>query len=208
MTGPDDSLAAWSDALAAATATPAGGSAAAIGGALAAALVEMVASLTKARESYAGARTEVAAAADQAASLRRRLMELATEDATAFQDVMTALALPRGTEAEIAYRNSARADALKGAASVQYELMLLAGQTAELAEALIERGLRSAVGDAAAAVFLAAAACRSGYWAIRSNLRRIYEDSEADRLAAAAIERFEQVEALERRVELRLGERV
>jgi hypothetical protein len=57
-------------------------------------------------------------------------------------------------------------------------------------------------------VFLAAAACRSAYWAIRSNLRRIYEDAEADRLAAAAIERLELVEALERRVQLRLRERV
>jgi len=208
VTGPENSLAAWTDALAGASATPAGGSAAAITGALAAALVEMVARLTVARESYAGTRSEAAAAAEQAAGLRHRLLELATEDATAFQDVMSAIALPRGTEAEIAHRKSARADALKGAAGVQYELMLLAGQTTELAEALVENGLRSAVGDAASAVFLAAAACRSAYWAIRSNLRRIYEDPEADRLAAAAIERLELVEALERRVQLRLGERV
>jgi formiminotetrahydrofolate cyclodeaminase len=208
VTGPDDSLAAWTDALAQATATPAGGSAAAISAGLAAALVEMVGGLTAARESYAGSRSEAAAATEQAAGLRRRLLELATEDAAAFQDVMTALALPRGTEAEIAHRKAARADALKGAASVQYELLLLAGQAAELAEALVERGLRSAVGDAASAVFLATAACRSAYWAIRSNLRRIYEDPEADRLAAAAIERLELVEALERRVQFRLGERV
>jgi len=206
--GPDDSLAAWTDALAEASATPAGGSAAAIDGALAAALVEMVARLTVARESYAGSRSEAATAAEQAAGLRRRLLELASEDAAAFQDVMSAIALPRGTEAEIAQRKSARADALKGAASIQYELLLLAGQTTELAEGLVEHGLRSAVGDAASAVFLAAAACRSAYWAIRSNLRRIYEDPEADRLSAAAIERLELVEALERRVQLQLRERI
>jgi formiminotetrahydrofolate cyclodeaminase len=208
VTAPDDSLTEWTDALAAPTATPAGGSAAAIGGALAASLVEMVATLTRGRESYAGIRSEAAAAADRAAGLRRRLMELAVEDAAAFEDVMTALGLPRGTEADIARRNAARSDALKGAASVQYELLLLAGETTELAEALVERGLRSAIGDAASAVFLAVAACRSAYWAIRSNLRRIYDDPEADRLAAAALERLELVEALERRVQLLLGERV
>jgi formiminotetrahydrofolate cyclodeaminase len=201
-------LSRWTDALAAGTATPAGGSAAAIGGALAASLVEMVATLTTGRESYAGIRSEAAQAAEQAASLRRRLMAIAVEDATAFEEVMAALSLPRGTEAEIAQRNAARADALKGAASVQYELLLLAGQVTELAEALVERGLRSAVGDAASAVFLSVAACRSAYWAIRSNLRRIYDDPEADRLAAAALERLELVEAIERHVQLQLGERV
>ena len=208
MTAPDDSLRSWTDALAAGTATPAGGSAAAISGALAASLVEMVATLTSGRESYAGIRSEASEAAEQAAGLRQRLMALAVEDATAFGDVMAALGLPRGTEAEIAQRKAARADALKGAASVQYELLLLAGQTTELAEALVERGLRSAVGDAASAVFLAVAACRSAYWAIRSNLRRIYDDPEADRLAAAALERLALVEALERRVQFLLGERV
>lgn len=208
MTGPDDTLAAWAEALAAATATPAGGSAAAIGAALAAALVEMVAGLTVARESYAGSRSEAAAALEQAKGLRDRLMALAAEDVEAFREVMNALALPRETETEIACRNAARADALKGAASVQYELLLLAAQVTELGEGLVEHGLRSAVGDAAASVFLAAAACRSAYWAIRSNLRRMYEDPEAERLTGAAIERLELVEALERRVQLRLGERV
>ncbi len=208
MTGPEDSLSRWTEALAAGTATPAGGSAAAIGGALAASLVEMVATLTSGRESYAGIRSEAAKAAEEAATLRRRLMHIAVEDAAAFEEVMNALNLPRGTEAEIARRNSARADALKGAASVQYELLLLAAQAAELAEGLVERGLRSAVGDAASAVFLSVAACRSAYWAIRSNLRRIYDDPEADRLAAAALERLALVEAIERQVQLELGKRV
>jgi methenyltetrahydrofolate cyclohydrolase len=208
VTGPDDSLSRWTDALAAGTATPAGGSAAAIGGALAASLVEMVATLTSGRESYAGIQTEAAKAAEEAATLRRRLMNIAVEDAAAFEEVMNALNLPRGTEAEIAQRNAARADALKGAASVQYELLLLAAQAAELAEGLVEHGLRSAVGDAASAVFLSVAACRSAYWAIRSNLRRIYDDPEADRLAAAALERLALVEAIERHVQLELGKRV
>jgi len=80
VTGPDDSLSRWTDALAAGTATPAGGSAAAIGGALAASLVEMVATLTSGRESYAGIQTEAAKAAEEAATLRRRLMTIAVED--------------------------------------------------------------------------------------------------------------------------------
>jgi len=208
VTGPDDSVAAWADALAGATATPAGGSAAAIGGALAGALVEMVAKLTTARDSYADIRTQTSAAGQRAMTLRTRLLELAVEDATSFRDVMAALALPRGTEAEIARRNAVRAEALKAAAGVQYELLLLAGEVADLGEELVARGLRSAVGDAASAVFLAAAACRSAYWAIRSNLRRLYDDPEAERMMAGALERLEQVAAAEKRVAVELSERM
>jgi formiminotetrahydrofolate cyclodeaminase len=208
VTGPDDSIGAWSDALAGPSATPAGGSAAAIGAALAGALVEMVAGLTTARDSYVHIRTETQAAKARAAALRGRLLALAAEDAATFRDVMDALALPRDTEAEIAYRNAARAEALKGAAGLQYELLLLSGEVADLGEELVARGLRSAVGDAASAVFLAAAACRSAYWAIRSNLRRLYDDPEAERMMAGALERLEEVAVVEKRVVVELSERM
>lgn len=208
MLPPNDSLQAWTDAVAAPTPTPAGGSAAAIAAALGASLVEMVATLTAGRQSYADVHQESTAAVDRAGPLRRRLLELASEDATAFEAVVEAAALPRTTEAEIARRNAARWDALKSAAAVQYEVLLLAGEVADLAEGLTKHGLRSAVGDAATAVFLAAAASRSAYWAIRSNLRRVYDDPEAQRLRDAALERLEMVEATERRTAVVLSERM
>src|SRR5688500_4259659 len=111
----------------------------------------MVAGLTATRASYAETRPESEVIADRADRLRRRLLALAEEDAETFREVLEALALPRNSEAEIAHRNEARADALKAAAAVQYELVLLAGETADLAESLVLRGLRSAVGDAATA---------------------------------------------------------
>ena len=210
MSGPDAaaSLTAWCDALAARNATPAGGSAAAIAAGLGAALVTMVAGLTAMRASYAEARPESEAAVERADFLRRRLLVLAEEDAETFREVLEALALPRNSEQEIARRSAARDDALKAAAAVQYELVLLAGETADLAEALVQRGLRSAVGDAGTAVFLAAAGARAAYWAIRSNLRRLHDDPEAERMVDAALERLELVEATESRVQRRLAEQI
>jgi formiminotetrahydrofolate cyclodeaminase len=210
VSGPDASapLVEWSDALARRSATPAGGSAAAIAAGLAAALVAMVAGLTASRASYAEIRPESDAAGERAEILRRRLLTLAEEDAETFQDVLDALALPRTSEEAIARRNAARDDALKAAAAVQYELLLLAGETTDLAEALVLRGLRSAVGDAGAAVFLAAAAARAAYWAIRSNLRRLHDDPEADRMVEVALERLELVEGAEARVRMRLAEQL
>ncbi len=210
MSGPDPStpLAEWANALAERTATPAGGSAAAIASGLAASLVAMVAGLTASRESYSEVRLESEAAAERADRLRQRLLALAEEDAETFRDVLEALGMPRSSEEEIARRTEARDDALKAAAAVQYELLLLAGETADLAESLVLRGLRSAIGDAATAAFLAAAGARAAYWAIRSNLRRLHEDREAVQLAQAALERLELVEGAETRVRMRLAERL
>jgi len=210
VSGPDVSapLTTWCDALAGRTATPAGGSAAAIAGGLAASLVAMVAGLTASRASYAEARPESEAAAERAEVLRGRLLSLAEEDAATFREVLEALALPRSSEEEIARRTAARDDALKAAAAVQYELVLLAGETAELAEVLVSRGLRSAMGDAATAAFLAAAAARAAYWAIRSNLRRLRDDPEAARIAESALERLELLEGAELRVRMRLAEQL
>jgi formiminotetrahydrofolate cyclodeaminase len=210
VSGPDAAtpLSEWSDALAARNATPAGGSAAAIAASLAASLVAMVAGLTATRASYAETRPESESAAERAEFLRRRLLALAEEDAETFREVLEALALPRGSEEEIARRSAARDDALKAAAAVQYELVLLAGETTDLAEMLVHRGLRSAVGDAGTAVFLAAAAARAAYWAIRSNLRRLHDDPEAERMADGALERLEQLEAIESRVQRKLAEQL
>ena len=210
MSGPDATtpLAQWSDALAAPTATPAGGSAAAIATGLAASLIAMVAGLTATRASYAETRPESEAITERAEELRRRLLALAEEDTETFREVLEALALPRTSDEEIARRNEARADALKAAAAVQYELVLLAGETTDLAESLVLRGLRSAVGDAATAAFLAAAGARAAYWAIRSNLRRLHDDPEAERMTDAALERLELVEGVETRVRLRLAEQL
>jgi formiminotetrahydrofolate cyclodeaminase len=168
----------------------------------------MVASLTSGRESYAAIQNDAAAAVARTDPLRRRLLALASEDIETFGEVLTALALPRGTEAEIARRNTARAAALKDAAGVQYELLLLAGEVADLSETMAAHGLRSATGDAATATFLATAACRSAYWAIRANLRRMYDDPEAQRLLEQALERVELVEATEARVRVLLAERL
>lgn len=208
MIGSSESIDAWTEALAAPTPTPAGGSAAAIAGALAAALVSMVAALTSGRESYAESQMQVGAALVRAEPLRQRLLALATEDSEVYHDVLAALALPRGTEEEIARRNAARATALKDAAGVQYELLLLAGETADLSETMVAGGLRSAAGDAATATFLATGACRSAYWAIRANLRRMHDDPAVERMLQQALERLELVEATEARVRLLLAERL
>ena len=117
---------AYLDALASADPTPGGGSAATLVGALAAALCAMVARVTMSTPKLAPLHEEAAAVAEDADDLRRRFMELRPVDEAAFEAVITAQALPRGTDAEVAVRREQLQQALIGAAEAPLEAARLA----------------------------------------------------------------------------------
>jgi formiminotetrahydrofolate cyclodeaminase len=195
----------WIAALARPTASPAGGAAAALGGALAAALVGMVAGLTLQREKYAAVHPQAKRSLDRTMELSGDLVELASRDAEAFARFTEALALPRGSDAERAARETAKQAALRTGTAVQLELLGRLAEIAELASAMAEGGLASALGDAATASFLAAGAARSAYWAIRSNVQGA---AGAKGTVERALALLERVEATEWRVRQLLNERV
>ncbi len=204
----DSSVQQWSDAVAAANATPAGGAVAALATALAAALVAMVAGLTTRREKYAAVHSYAQETLDRAEILRADLVELARQDAIVVAEYMDALTLPQSTEFERTARDAARRAALLEAARVQLELLDQAAEVASLAEAMVGSGVATAIGDAATASFLAAAACRSAYWSIRGNLKAIGRPNETRVLVESAVVTLERVEAAEIRVRQVLDERI
>jgi formiminotetrahydrofolate cyclodeaminase len=206
--GGETSLQQWSDAVATASATPAGGAVAALTSVLAAALVSMVAGLTTRREKYAAVHGYAQETLNRSDALRAELLELATQDAIVVAEYMDALTLPQGTEFERTARDAARRAALLEAARVQLELLHQAAEVAALAEAMVGSGVATAIGDAATASFLAAAASRSAYWSIRSNLKAIGRADETRPLIETAVVTLERVEAAEIRVRQVLDERV
>jgi formiminotetrahydrofolate cyclodeaminase len=205
--GGESSLQQWSDAVAAANATPAGGTVAALASALAAALVTMVAGLTTRREKYAAVHGYAQETLERADTLRDELLDLAIQDAIVIAEYMDALGLPQGTEFERTAREAARRAALLEAARVQLELLHDAAEIAGLAEAMVGSGVATAIGDAATASFLAAAASRSAYWSIRSNLKSLGRE-ETRPMIDTAVVMLDQVEAAEIRVRQVLDERV
>jgi formiminotetrahydrofolate cyclodeaminase len=206
--GGESSLQQWSDAVAAASATPAGGAVAALASSLASALVAMVAGLTTQREKYAAVHEHARETLERADSLRAELIELAARDAMVVAEYLDALTLPQSTEFERTAREAARRAALLDAARVQLELLDQAAEVAALAEAMVGSGVATAIGDAATASFLAAAASRSAYWSIRSNLRAIGRPDETRPWIEAAVVTLERVEAAEIRVRQVLDERI
>jgi formiminotetrahydrofolate cyclodeaminase len=189
----ETSLAEWLDRLAEAKPSPAGGSAAAIAGALAAALAAMVAGITRHGKRYAAVHARAADVLEQAQALRARMAALAVRDAEEFGRFWSA-------------RGDARAEALRQAAVAQEEVLRGAATAADLAVTMADVGAVGALGDAATGTFLAAAAARSAYWAMRADLGA--PDAGGAAMLASGLELVERAEAAEWRVRQILSERI
>jgi formiminotetrahydrofolate cyclodeaminase len=106
------------DRFAARDPTPGGGSAAALAGALAAALVSMVCAMDKTRSGEGSERARLDTAGAGARDAGERLRSLVDEDTAAYESVMDAYRLPKGSDEEKARRKQAVAAALAHATEV------------------------------------------------------------------------------------------
>jgi formiminotetrahydrofolate cyclodeaminase len=171
-------LGEFAETLASSQPTPGGGSASALAGALGACLVAMVARLTS------GALDEVEEEADR---LRHELLALVDEDAAAFDRVMAAFRLPKGTAAEQAARSEAIQAGYRRAVEPPSDVGERALRLLELALQVAERGNPNAVSDAGVAAELALAALEGAALNVRINLSSItdaaFRASRDERLA-------------------------
>jgi formiminotetrahydrofolate cyclodeaminase len=150
------------DTIAAETPAPGGGSVAAFVTEMAASLAAMAARFAQGHwEGWAGALA-------QAEALRHRAAPLAVEDAVAYENVLTAMRMPRELEPEV--RNTLIGDTLSRAADVPLEITECAADVAALAAEIAISGNPNLRGDAAAASALAAAAAQVAANLVEINL--------------------------------------
>jgi formiminotetrahydrofolate cyclodeaminase len=189
------------DRLASREPVPGGGSAAAIGGALGASLVGMVAELTIGRSDAAERDDVLREVRDSAARLRVDLLDLAETDAAAYDAVVAARRLPKGTDAERAERSRRMRSTIVEAARVPLETARRSREVLDLAVRIAPIGNRNAVSDAGVAAQLASAAVRGAVLNVRINLPYLPADEplrtsaarEAAMLEAAAEQREDEV---------------
>src|SRR5262245_60705535 len=103
--------------------TPGGGSASALSSAIGASLLLMVASLPKTRPGSAADRAALAAAADALAGIREWLTAAIDEDTAAYDGVVAAYKLPKGTADEQGARKAAIQRALRAATDAPLHVM-------------------------------------------------------------------------------------
>jgi formiminotetrahydrofolate cyclodeaminase len=169
----------FATALAAGAPTPGGGSAAALSGVLAAALIEMVCDLTIGREKYRDREAGLRRACARAAALRRDLLALVDRDAQAYDAVVAALRLPKGTERE----KRARAGALGRATLYATETPMATAEACAVLLGLAVEAARdgnpNAVSDAGTAALLAYAGLRGAVLNVHANLGGIGDAARA-----------------------------
>ncbi len=173
----DLTVQAFTDALASNDPTPGGGTASAVAGATGAALVAMVARTTAASKKFADRAERMEAIAREAESLRADFLALADEDAAAFDTVMAAFRLPRGTPAEQEARSRAVQEAYRTAADPPMKVADFSVRLLGLAERVAQDGTPSAVSDAGVAGLLAATALEGAALNVRINVAAIKDEA-------------------------------
>lgn len=173
---------------------PGGGSISAYMGALGAALGTMVANLSSHKAGWDSRWKEFSDWADRGQELLGRLLALVDEDTAAFDRIMTALGMPKGTEEEKAARSEALQTATLYATQVPLKTMKAASEVFPIVRAMAEVGNPNSVSDAGVGALAARSAVLGAQLNVRINAaglkdRQIAEQlcAEADKIAAAAI---------------------
>jgi len=159
------------DRLASTDPTPGGGSAAALAGAMGAALCAMVAAMPRTRTGAPEERAPLEAALARARRAGTRLRALVDEDSAAFDAVMAAFRLPKGSDEEKAARRQAIAAANARATEVPLET---AEQCLDVLAAAVEaaaHGNPNAQSDARTGAAAALAGLMGALENVRINLR-------------------------------------
>ena len=163
------SVRAFTNETASESAAPGGGSVAAAVGALGAALGTMVANLSAHKRGWDDRWAEFSEWAERGQRIKEDLLGLVDEDTRAFDRVLTALAMPKGTDAEKAARSVALADANLGALEVPARVMRTAFASFDLIRAMAEQGIPASASDAGVGALCARAAVRGAWLNVRTN---------------------------------------
>ena len=171
--------------------TPGGGSASALAGAVGASLLAMVAGLARPHAATEEDVERLAAAGARCTALARLLEELIDRDSAAYDLVVGAFRLPRGTDAEKAARTTGIQRAMEAATEAPLEVMRACSDAIEQAAVVAAFGNRHASSDVQVGLELLGAGLRGARLNVEINLGSLKEaafvaraKAEADRLDA------------------------
>lgn len=176
---------------------PGGGSASGLAGALAASLVKMVAHLTGEGQETIIARSQ---------ELADELMDLVNRDTDAFNQVMAAFKLPKGTDEEKAQRRQAIQAATRLATEVPFRVVEVSLEVLKLAKEMAFFGNKNALSDAGVAGLLGVAACRGAAYNVLINLPGLKDEEFVTKTKKRLDELLKEVKELEETIGVRVLE--
>ena len=183
--------------------TPGGGTASALASAIGASLLLMVAGLPKTRTGSDDDRSALEAAAASLTGIRQQLTDAIDADAAAYDQVVAAYKLPKGSPGEQAARTAAIQRALHAATDVPLGVVRLSARALDHARTIAAHGHRAAASDVGVAVALLRAGARGARLNIETNAESIADTAYADavrtetiRVSDAAVRTADEADAL------------
>lgn len=186
---------------------PGGGSISAYMGSLAAALGTMVANLSAHKPGWDDRWEEFSDYAEEGQSHLKQLLSLVDEDTAAFNRIMDAFKLPKGTPEEKATRSEAIQAATLYATQVPLRTMKAAAAVMPLVKAMAEKGNPNSVSDAGVGALAARSAVLGAYLNVRINAAGLKDRSVAEAILSEADSIAKAVQEQEREV-LEIAEKI
>lgn len=188
------------DELASSSPAPGGGSVAALAGAAGAALASMVCNLTVGKKKYSDVQAEISALLQETEKLRKELTLLIDKDAEAFNTVMAAFSLPKGTEQEQGVRTAAIQEATKSATLIPLQVMAVCHRALRYSLTVAEKGNKNSASDAGVAALMLQAGCSGVALNVRINLNGLSDTEFVQKTTQSYKEVLRDVDDLARKV--------
>lgn len=159
----------FADETASESPAPGGGSISAYVGALGISLATMVANLSSHKKGWDARWEEFSVWAEKGQKIKDELTKLVDLDTAAFNKIMSAFSLPKGTDEEKAARKQAIQDATKFAIEVPFKVMQLSFDSLTIIKAMAEVGNPNSVSDAGVGALCARSAVMGAFMNVRIN---------------------------------------
>ncbi|MDQ3048285.1 MAG: glutamate formimidoyltransferase [Bacteroidota bacterium] len=191
------SLSAFADETASESPAPGGGSISAYMGALGISLGTMVANLSSHKAGWDERWKEFSDWANKGEQFKNQLINLVDEDTNAFNKIMIAFGLPKGTEEEKKTRTQAIQDATRFATEVPFKVMQLCYDSMEVIKAMAETGNPNSVTDAGVGALCARSAVMGAFLNVKINAAGLTDKVFAEKLISEGNVLEEKAKSLE-----------
>jgi glutamate formiminotransferase/formiminotetrahydrofolate cyclodeaminase len=190
------------------SAAPGGGSVSAYIAALGVSLGTMVANLSSHKAGWDERWEEFSAWAEKGQRLKDELLYLVDEDTRAFNKIMDAFGLPKGTDQEKALRSGAIQDATRYAIEVPFRTMKKAYESFEIIRAMVETGNPNSVTDAGVGALCVRSAVIGAYLNVKVNGAGFKDKVFLDQIMAQAEDIVQNAERAEEDILKAVNEKI
>src|SRR5438874_4694234 len=170
---------------------PGGGSVAALMGALGASLGGMVANLSAGKRGWDDQLQYFSNWAVKAQQLKDELLSLVDDDTAAFNKVMDAFALPKGSSEEKVARSAAIEQATKYAAEIPLKVMETSSKSYQLLSDMAEKGNPASISDVGVGLLAVRACVEGAAMNVRINLGGLKDEKSK----SALLEKLQKISA-------------